>query len=666
MMRSLFSGVSGLKSHQTRMDTIGNNIANVNTTGFKSGRTTFADTLSQTLTGASAPGDTIGGTNPKQIGLGTGVASIDTIFTDGSVQSTGKNTDLCLSGNGLFVVKKGSETYYTRDGAFEFDAKGNYVLPSSGLYVQGWTATDGTLSTSGAAGNITIPSGKSMASKATATATYSNNLNASTTGYTISSILVNYTDGTSETVSNYSPTATSSGTIKLTMSTGETITLDDSAGYTFKTGDNITGKALYSSVIKSVTANTTGTVDLTCSTGTAVNSITGGTSYPPTGLTSGTYSVGGTYTLSGKITSVQANGTNSVDVTLADGTVVNVPKPENFTYAAGDTFTANLPITSITAAAGATVTTENGSATATTAALTVSSATQTYARSGTAADGTITAITRTGSTAYTFNGKTVSSNTINTSTGSTMSGLLGSDYAANDTFYPSVTTTVTAYDSEGSAHAIPVLFTKTADNTWQTSLSGGGNTTTITESDGTTTAVSLTSSNLKFDTSGKYLSGSASLSLTPTNGAAAQTISVNLSGLTQYAGNSTVNASADGNAAGTLSSVSIDSTGTVTGTYTNGVKQTEAQVAVAQFNNASGLTKTGNSLYQESNNSGTANVKTASDLGVTITPSALEMSNVDIANEFSDMIITQRGFQSNSKIITVGDEMLETLIGMKR
>ena len=125
-------------------------------------------------------------------------------------------------------------------------------------------------------------------------------------------------------------------------------------------------------------------------------------------------------------------------------------------------------------------------------------------------------------------------------------------------------------------------------------------------------------------------------------------------------------ATGDGNAAGTLSSVSVDSSGIITGTYTNGIKQTEAQVAVAQFTNASGLTKTGNSLYQESNNSGTANVKTAADLGVKITPSALEMSNVDIANEFSDMIITQRGFQSNSKIITVGDEMLETLINMKR
>ena len=86
MMRSLFSGVSGLKSHQTRMDVIGNNVANVNTTGYKSSRTTFADTLSQTMTGASAPSGNLGGTNPKQVGLGTGVASIDTLFTDGSVK----------------------------------------------------------------------------------------------------------------------------------------------------------------------------------------------------------------------------------------------------------------------------------------------------------------------------------------------------------------------------------------------------------------------------------------------------------------------------------------------------------------------------------------------------------------------------------------------------
>ncbi|MDY4416734.1 flagellar hook-basal body complex protein, partial [Selenomonas sp.] len=97
-----------------------------------------------------------------------------------------------------------------------------------------------------------------------------------------------------------------------------------------------------------------------------------------------------------------------------------------------------------------------------------------------------------------------------------------------------------------------------------------------------------------------------------------------------------------------------------------GVKRQEAQIAIAQFPNATGLTKSGNNLYQISNNSGNRTVGTNSALGVTITPSALEMSNTDIANEFADMIITQRGFQSNSKIITVGDEMLETVINMKR
>ena len=126
MMRSLFSGVSGLKNHQTRMDVIGNNISNVNTTGFKSSRVTFSDMISQTLTGASRPiGGQIGGTNPKQIGLGSAVAGIDLLFTNGSVQSTGKNTDLCLSGDGLFAVSpdgEGKQKYYTRNGAFSFDA----------------------------------------------------------------------------------------------------------------------------------------------------------------------------------------------------------------------------------------------------------------------------------------------------------------------------------------------------------------------------------------------------------------------------------------------------------------------------------------------------------------------------------------------------------------
>ena len=408
MMRSLFSGVAGLKGHQTRMDVIGNNIANVNTTGFKSSRVTFADTLSQTQSGASAPTDTLGGINPKQIGLGVGVASVDLLFTDSTAQSTGKNTDLALSGNGLFIVKKGSQVYYTRDGAFEFDAQGNYVLPGSGHFVQGWMATNGTL-----------PS--------------------------------------SETDANM----------------------------------------------------------------------------------------------------------------------------ENITIAADSTISPNA------------------------------------------------------------------------TTSATMSGNINSGEDVDT----AITTILTVYDSLGNSYKVPIVYTKTATNTWAVSS--------------TDSSVAL-SATITFNEDGSIDTSTSdtTATMTITSGASTPvTIAVQMSQLTQYfsESGSTIHVSdTDGYGMGTLESVSIDSSGIITGVYSNGLRRTEAQVAIAQFNNASGLTKTGSSLYQESNNSGIANVGNVTALGCSITPSALEMSNVDIANEFSDMIITQRGFQSNSKIITVGDEMLETLINMKR
>ncbi len=136
--------------------------------------------------------------------------------------------------------------------------------------------------------------------------------------------------------------------------------------------------------------------------------------------------------------------------------------------------------------------------------------------------------------------------------------------------------------------------------------------------------------------------------------------------MSQYANNTTSFPTSNGNAAGTLQSLAIDGNGVVTGTYTNGKIRSEAQLAIAQFTNTGGLTKVGTTIYQESNNSGQANIKTVADFGLNVIASALEMSNVDLANEFSDMIITQRGFQANSKMATVSDEMLETLVNMKR
>ena len=476
MMRSLFSGVSGLKNHQTRMDVIGNNISNVNTTGFKSSRVTFSDMLSQNLTGASAPQENRGGTNPKQIGLGSSVAAVDLLFTNGSVQSTGKNTDLCLSGNGLFVVSadaKGTNKYYTRNGAFEFDAAGNYVNPGNGYYVLGWTADEnGSINTNDAVGKIVVESGKQMKPKATEQVKYTGNLNVSEP---------------------------------------------------------------------------------------AITSIT------------------------------------AVD---ADGNKISLP--------------------SVTL------------------------------------DGTYKAITL----------------ALSNGTTQTVGGTNGIKYTVDHSM--PIVTSYTAYDAEGNDHTITLLMERTAANTWLASVRSKDTSPGISEDDGSVTQVTMASTVIPFKTDGTYndktgAPGTMSLVFTDPNGATKpQSLTIDFSALTQYSGGNTSKATADGYGYGVLQEVAVDLSGVITGTYTNGQRRSEGQVAIAQFNNASGLTKTGDSLYQESNNSGVANIRTATDLGVKITPSSLEMSNVDVANEFTDMIITQRGFQSNSKIITTSDEMLETIVNMKR
>ena len=576
MMRSLFSGVSGLKSHQTRMDVIGNNIANVNTIGFKSSRVTFADTLYQTQTGAAAPTDTVGGTNPKQIGLGVGVASVDLLFNDASPQATGKNTDLALSGNGLFVVSRdagGKDKYYTRAGNFSFDANYNYVVPGSGYHVVGWNADEnGNIDTKSTPEGIRIKDAmRSMGAKATTTVTYKGNMNSSVP------MITKIVDEKGTEVQAGQTAIVGSKTDFAPVATGRKYTTKLETDPTFdKT------KEVYNADATVAGKDAPDLYDL------------------PSGV-----DVGAT----------------SLTLTLSDGTTRTITAKSSYRYTVGE----SLPITTIS----------------------------------------------------------------------------------------------TVYDSLGNEHKVPLLFTKAPSGSaplgidkWRVSLSpgkyqlnvkgeetpkGSGNwtmvtkdfldpydptsgtsstdsQTTIAEVDGTT-KVTMKSQTLEFDQNGKYVRGSGAPKLNLTNGAgslsggtasAEMTVNVNLTSLTQYSGSDTIKADYDGNAAGTLKEINTDQSGILTGTYTNGEKRSLAQVAVAQFDNAPGLTKSGANLYAESNNSGTANIKTVSALGLTLTPSALEMSNVDIANEFADMVVTQRGFQSNSKIITVGDEMLETVINMKR
>ncbi|WP_297967630.1 flagellar hook protein FlgE [uncultured Anaerovibrio sp.] len=672
MMRSLFSGVSGLKNHQTRMDVIGNNISNVNTTGFKSSRVTFVDSLSQTLKAASSANDAVGGTNPRQIGLGSKVASVDVNFSDGSVQSTGINTDLCLSGNALFVVQKGNQTFYTRNGAFSFDADGNYVN-ADGLYVQGYMNTSETdhdsINTSNIS-NINLRAGKSMASLATNNITYVNNLNASTP--TITSISYTKTDGTTGSTSSADDVVDLSSklikddnaTITLTLSDGQTVKIPESElTTTYTTGDSYAAGVTYD--VKGVTANSANDVEFNIST-----DYLGITFPSPLYSTSGsTYSLGDTYNSTEIIATngVTANTDGTVTLTFESGITVTIPEPPSGTYSDGDSFILTGSINTITPKTGATLALDgypltggNYTLTADGTPLKVGSNTYSVPTSGE----TITSITRSSVTDVTSTPSGYVSAVLTLSDGTTQTVTSGK-YTVGHSI--PISTTVNVFDSLGAKHVVPISIERIGENKWIASLA----TNVIKEDDGTVTEISMVNDKtvIPFTASGAYddsTGGTGILNATYTNGAAEQQVMIDFSNLTQYSNSTTANGESNGYAAGTLESVTIDESGVVYGTYTNGVLRKEAQVAVAQFTNAPGLTKSGNSLYMESQNSGTANIGTVTALGATITASALEMSNVDVAEEFSNMIITQRGFQSNSKIITVSDEMLENLINMKR
>ena len=184
MMRSLYSGVSGLQNHQVRMDVLGHNISNVNTYGFKKSRVSFQDILSQTIAGAAAPTAQKGGVNPKQVGLGMTIASIDKIFTQGSLQTTGLNTDVAIQGDGFFILQRGEETYYTRAGGFGLDKNGTLINPANGMRVQGWMAVEagGEYIINNTAGleDIVIPVGAKDPARQTEVVRYRSNLDSET------------------------------------------------------------------------------------------------------------------------------------------------------------------------------------------------------------------------------------------------------------------------------------------------------------------------------------------------------------------------------------------------------------------------------------------------------------------------------------------------------
>jgi flagellar hook protein FlgE len=249
VLRSMYSGVSGLRTHQTMMDVVGNNIANVNTSGFKSSSTVFQDVLSQTLQGAGAPGADIAGTNPAQVGLGVRLAGVSTNFNQGALQLTGRSTDLAIQGDGFFAVRRGAETLFTRAGSFSFDANGTLVSPN-GAAVQGWDADEtGAINTNAPVGDIRLPIGTLLAPTGTTAAEVGGNLpaDAADGAQIVSSITTYDAQGNEQNLTyTFTKAATPENTWNLDVATNggtatrQALTFDDSGQLTTPAGGTMT------------------------------------------------------------------------------------------------------------------------------------------------------------------------------------------------------------------------------------------------------------------------------------------------------------------------------------------------------------------------------------------------------------------------------------------
>ena len=552
MMRSMYSAVSGLKTHQTKMDVIGNNIANVNTVAFKSSSVVFQDVLYQMTSNASGANAATGtgGVNAKQIGLGvtTGATNLS-ITTSGAAETTGRAFDIRLSDQSttnFFVVNNGSENLFTRAGSFYVDGAGNLCMTSTGYTVMGWQVDPTT-------GNIKKDTVSALRVMQTSNLTSAPE---ATTQANVSGIIdkndkdVLSDNGLVKTLTffdNLGYSYTARFAMKSTGTDGKyTVELEkilNSDGTTFY--DPATSQVKLEDVFGSKTADATlGTY----------NQVQSGYYYD---ATKKKFYVGS-----------DNNGTEL----KWDGTTSTFEEQNNqtTTHSLKQVYgISNGMVEKIKNGAKATVDTTTGK-------LTITGDVTDYAIDFSTKDGTFTGVG-----ARTSNNKT-NSVTLNMSK-------LGN----NPTQFDDIT-----IDFSGL---------KDADN--------GGKSTAV-----------MSTGSIDDGVTGK------------------------------------------GKKLGAMIGISIDNNGLITGTYDNGNTETLGQIAVAQFANASGLEKVGENCYRTTLNSGEFDgigVEISAD-GSSMTSGELEMSNVDLSTEFTQMIITQRGFQANSRIITTSDTLLEELVNLKR
>ncbi|EHM09598.1 flagellar hook-basal body protein [Thermanaerovibrio velox DSM 12556] len=636
MLRSLYSGVTGVKGHQTYLDVVGNNIANVNTTGFKKSNVLFQDLLYQNVRGAMSPdaGQGRGGINPMQIGLGSLVGAVETIHTQGTMQYTGNRNDFAVSGDGYFVVKNGADTLYTRAGSATLDSGGNLVMAGSGYMYQGYKMekdpTDPTKYIEGPLGGINIPVGQKLEARKTQLGGYRCNLDSRVKSHLPMGITGNDSSvkiilgANTYTLNNIAEGGTVGNFLTLTDGTNS-VQLGFPAG-----GPTVDPTSLLPNL-----------------TQVSVAGAFTGASYDPS---------------TGKLTVTDGTNTSTVDLaSMMDFEVLIVRDSSNNVYRYLTEFNdvaANgykeLVLWGPDASSGnastrfsLTVPTKNDGTFDLSAAQNILAAAQ--SPSGNAL--TVQATTD-GLGLVVKDGAT---------TVATLNNRLSSIH----------TSKMDIYDSLGNPHTLEVSWEKVDNNQWRWRAFLPDE-----------TGITLTNNTgvINFDSQGK-IEGVSEFDVTinfAALGAEDSTVRLDFSGksfgkeaiegVTQYGSAFTTKAYyQDGYPMGVLQDYAVSSDGTVQGVYSNGQRQPLYKMALALFANPQGLTKEGSTVFAESANSGIAQIVKPMEGGAgRIMGSNLEMSNVDLSQEFVNLIVAQRGFQANARVITTSDQVLEELINLKR
>jgi flagellar hook protein FlgE len=712
MLKSLFSGVSGLQSHQVAMDVESNNIANVNTVGFKYSRANFSDLLAQTKAIATAPQGQLGGKNPVQVGLGSTVSSMTRIFSQGSVQNSDKNTDVAIQGDGFFIISpdNGNTYKYTRAGDFKFDAGGNFV-DNNGFIAQGWLRdpVTGKVDSTAPITDINIPPGLTTPAQATQEVVLKANLNS---GPKVESFSPAYTvasgsDNTQPAAKDAEGNKVNSGNIGVMFNeTGEAFALQKNQGVwisfksaVFKGGDvsgsgdmdielavdpelNLTDNKV------AIHAATTGDgkaadANAFAAAINAKSAITGVTAKVVQGSDSDNYAL--------ELTNTNANSAASHNVYVKTGDSDAGLNDDDH-----DT-TAHRYQYNPTSASN----TLDGDKTFTTMADLRKWMEDEARHEGGNNNGITVEVDKQGKfliknptdTAddYDMNLKITAYSDKRDNSGVVENERFTRNMEALNSVLPKKTTgkaysqsfnaathssSIDIFDSLGSKHTLRMEFRKVSvdpstGSTWDMLISVP-NPATI----DTTAPFNEKKGSIRFNNDGSLATyNPPNVSFSGNNGSAPDQ-QVNLSfgtankfdGMTSFDSRSaTSGISQDGYTGGDLVGIRIDQSGTLIGSFSNGRSFGLAQIAMAKFTNNEGLSTEGGNVYIQTANSGDPIIGTAATAGRGfIQSAALEASNVDLSRALTQLIIIQRGFQANGKTITTSDQLLQTLIGLKQ